>query len=101
MPPIPHCYSSLSSQSAFVTITRDFSSANTNCSDNIARSWDAINRVAEDGKCHTPAYQLLLLLPDIGWLTTTFRLCSPLTSGQLDDFQSWIVNTWFNLAMGI
>jgi lysosomal Pro-X carboxypeptidase len=70
--------------SAYLTITRDFSSVNPNCSDNIARSWAAIDRVAKS---------------DLDWIRTTFKLCSPLTSTSVDSFKSWIVDTFFNLAM--
>jgi lysosomal Pro-X carboxypeptidase len=70
--------------SAYLTITRDFSSVNPNCSDNIARSWAAIDRVAKS---------------DLDWIRTTFKLCSPLTPTSVDSFKSWIVDTFFNLAM--
>ena len=33
------------------------------------------------------------------WLSTTFHLCEPLT--DVEDFKSWIEDTWFNLAMGM
>ena len=39
-------------------------------------------------------------LVDIDWISSTFRLCSPLTPDMVDEFEFWIQDTWFNLAMG-
>lgn len=42
----------------------------------------------------------ILHLADLDWISSTFKLCSPLTSQQVGDFQAWIEDTWFNLGMG-
>ena len=95
----------LSTQSAYVTLTRDFTAVNPNCSDNIGRSWAAIDRVAQDGKFYSYLSPSSYLSPphlplDLEWITATFKLCSPLTSQLVGDFQAWLVDTWFNLGMG-
>ena len=108
-------YTCISTQSAYITLTRDFAAVNPNCSDNIGRSWAAINQIAQDGNLYSyltpPPHPPYLLhsspyflsppcLTDLEWITTTFKLCSPLTSQLVGDFQAWLVDTWFNLGMG-
>ena len=43
---------------------------------------------------------MLCIHLDLDWIRTTFKLCSPLTPTSVDSFKSWIMDTFFNLAMG-
>lgn len=68
-------------------VTRDFKKSGSNCSESIRMSWNAINRLANEGI-------------GLNWLSETLHLCSPLKeSDDVERLKDWISETWINLAM--
>ncbi|XP_073937888.1 lysosomal Pro-X carboxypeptidase isoform X2 [Castor canadensis] len=67
-------------------VTEDFRKSNSNCSESIRRSWAAIDRLASTSS-------------GLRGLSQMLRLCSPLTSEDIERLKDWITETWVNLAM--
>ncbi|XP_076371487.1 lysosomal Pro-X carboxypeptidase isoform X1 [Tachypleus tridentatus] len=67
-------------------VTKDFVQVSPTCVQLIKDSWIAVRRVGKTDK-------------GLKWLTTRFNLCSSLTHESLEDFISWLKETWQFLAM--
>lgn len=67
-------------------VTNDFRKSGPHCSENIRKSWHAINRLSSTSS-------------GLQWLTNTLHLCTPLTSADVSILKGWITETWVNLAM--
>ncbi|NXV51061.1 PCP carboxypeptidase, partial [Uria aalge] len=71
----------------FSIVTNDFKKSGPGCSESIRNSWNAINHLSS-----TDA--------GLQWLSSTFRLCSPLKNLQdAAILKNWLSETWINLAM--
>ncbi|KAL5012801.1 hypothetical protein ScPMuIL_011352 [Solemya velum] len=69
------------------TVTADFQRESSDCVENIRNSWKTIESIGstDEGRA---------------FISSTFRLCSPLTSPtDLDTFMAWLNEVWGNLAM--
>ncbi|XP_066521849.1 lysosomal Pro-X carboxypeptidase [Hoplias malabaricus] len=64
-------------------VTKDYG---TPCSNNIRRSWMAVNNVSSTDE-------------GLQWLSEEFTLCSPLKKVDVNSFKGWLQETWVNLAM--
>ncbi|NXR06695.1 PCP carboxypeptidase, partial [Semnornis frantzii] len=71
----------------FSVVTNNYKMGGMGCAESIRKSWNAINHLAT-----TDA--------GLQWLSSTFRLCSPLKSLQdAAVLKNWLSETWINLAM--
>nr|AYV89001.1 lysosomal Pro-X carboxypeptidase isoform X2 [Tetranychus truncatus] len=68
-------------------VTKSFRSYSEQCYLSIKNSWDAIQRVGSNGV-------------GLRWISDNFNLCKPLSnSSDLNDFSSWLQDTFGSLAM--
>ncbi|KAL4230609.1 hypothetical protein ACF0H5_010986 [Mactra antiquata] len=69
-----------------MVINKAFSQDIPECAENIRKSWQIIDTIAEtvDGR---------------QFISTTFQLCKPLSHSDVTDFKSWLTSAWTDLSM--
>ncbi|ESO99078.1 hypothetical protein LOTGIDRAFT_207842 [Lottia gigantea] len=69
-------------------VTKTFASYSQNCVDNIRQVYSTIDDLAKSGGNAT-----------LSFLTSTFQLCKPLKSSDIDTLEGWLEGIWGYLAM--